>query len=127
MCLMKNTVLVSVRETGQSWSAEDDFVLEKPELVLRLLDTQPRLGRVFRLEIAFTNPLAVALTSVTISVEAAQLVRPREANYPDILPGQKVRAVLPLLSRDRGSSSLSVIFNSTQLKDITGSIQLTVV
>ena len=33
---------------------------------------------------------AVALTSVTISVEAAQLVRPREANYPDILPGQKV-------------------------------------
>jgi hypothetical protein len=80
----------------------------------------------FRLEIVFTNPLATTLTDCTISVEAAQLVRAREANYPPIGPGEKVKAVIPLLARDRGSSSLSVIFNSTQMKDITGSIQLTV-
>ena len=30
MCLMKNNLLVTVAETGQSWSAEDDFILEKP-------------------------------------------------------------------------------------------------
>ena len=27
---MKNNLLVTVAETGQSWSAEDDFILEKP-------------------------------------------------------------------------------------------------
>ena len=76
MCLMKNNLLVTVDETGQSWSAEDDFILEKPvcsvwqsfnygqsqvlnlkDLGLRLLDNQLRVGRVFRLEIVFTNPL----------------------------------------------------------------------
>ena len=31
--------------------------LTAQELSLRLLDAQPRLGRLFRLEIAFTNPL----------------------------------------------------------------------
>ena len=90
MCLMKNSLLVTVAETGQSWSAEDDFVLEKPELQLRLLDSQLRLGRAFRLELSFTNPLDVSLTDCVISVEAAQLVRAREANYPTIGPGEKV-------------------------------------
>ena len=109
------------------------------------------------------------MTDCTISVEAAQLVRAREANYPPIGPGEKVmfilvnifpilttfsfsspltiipmiiatisivtlttiitsnqdiktlqvRAVIPLLARDRGSSSLSVIFNSTQVLSLS--------
>ena len=35
MCLMKNNLLVTVAETGQSWSAEDDFILEKPVCSVR--------------------------------------------------------------------------------------------
>ena len=38
---------------------------------------------------------AVALTDCTISVEAAQLVRAREANYPPIGPGEKVKLYIP--------------------------------
>ena len=37
MCIMKNYVLVSVAETGQTWSSEDDFVLEKPHLSITVL------------------------------------------------------------------------------------------
>ena len=82
------------------------------DLGLRVLDNQLRVGRVFRIEIVFTNPLvrcfhsrksfslsftikAVALTDCTISVEAAQLVRAREANYPPIGPGEKVKLYIP--------------------------------
>merc|ERR1712059_52374 len=126
MCLMKNTILVTVSETGQSWSAEDDFVLDKPDLKLRMLDHQIRVGKSFKLEVSFTNPLDTALTDCVISVEAAGLVKAREANYPPIGPGEKVRAIVPLLARDRGQSALSIIFNSKQMHDITGTIKLTV-
>ena len=38
MCIMKNYVMVNVKETGQTWSSEDDFVLQKPDLeVSRLI------------------------------------------------------------------------------------------
>ena len=40
--------------------------------------------------ISFPCCQAIALTNCTISVEAAQLVRAREANYPPVGPGEKV-------------------------------------
>ena len=31
-CMVKINALVTVKETGQSWSGEDDLIMEKPKL-----------------------------------------------------------------------------------------------
>jgi len=125
MCLIKNNVLVTVAETDQTWTSEDDFVLDKPHLEIKVPDS-PRIGRVTKIEVNFTNPLDVDLTRCSLSLEAPGVLRTREANYPTIGPGEKVRAVIPIVPRARGKSTLVVIFNSKELTDITGSKNIAV-
>ena len=36
-CQFSNRFLATVVETGQTWVAEDDFVLEKPNLSIRII------------------------------------------------------------------------------------------
>merc|ERR1711892_1006563 len=69
MCLMKNFVFLSVAETDQTWTSEDDFALEKPNLNLKVKD-HLRAGQKFELEISFTNPLDIKLTKGIFTIEA---------------------------------------------------------
>ena len=31
-CMIKFSAIITVNETGQSWSGQDDFVMDKPEI-----------------------------------------------------------------------------------------------
>jgi transglutaminase 1 len=85
MCIMKNYVLVSVGETGQTWSAEDDFVLEKPSLDVRVQE-YPRIGRVFNIQVSFTNPLTIELTKCNFNIEAPGVIKAHEVIFRTIKP-----------------------------------------
>ena len=125
MCIMKNYVLVSVGETGQTWSSEDDFVLEKPSLDVQVQDS-PRVGRVFNIKVSFTNPLNTELTQCSFNIEAPGVIKAHEVSFRTIKAGESVQAVIALLPRTRGKSTLMVLFNALQLFDITGTRKLTI-
>ena len=125
MCIMKNYVFVSVAETGQTWSSEDDFVLEKPHLSITVLGN-PSAGTTFKIKVSFKNPLSFELTRCSFNVEAPGIIRAQELKFRNIQPGESVNAVFPLWARSRGRSTLMVVFNSLQLFDVTGTKKITV-
>ena len=126
MCIMKNYVLVSVGETGQTWSSEDDFVLEKPSLDIHIQNT-PRMGRVFNIEISLKNPLNTELTRCSFNIEAPGVIQAQEVLFRTIQAGEHVQAVIPLLPRNKGQSTLMVVFNAAQLFDVTGTRRITII
>ena len=119
MCLMKNFVFLKVAETGQTWTSEDDFVLEKPDLKLGVKD-HLRAGQRFELEISFTNPLDTKLTKGVFTIEAPGVVKSQDFEFRTINPGENVRAVIPLQARNRGKTTLMVVFNALELFDVAG-------
>ena len=123
MCFMKNLVFVTVKETQQTWSSEDDFVLEKPSLNLRMKEWL-RANEMFDLEISFINPLNLHLTKCTFNIEAAGILKAQDVSFRGIDPGEQVKAILPLRARNMGKSTLMVVFNSLELSDITGTKKL---
>ena len=46
-CMMKIYGLIKVKETNQTWSEEDDFVLEKPKLQVEVRFVQNIFNRQF--------------------------------------------------------------------------------
>ena len=42
-CQFRSMFLVTVRETGQTWTGEDDFTLTKPRLTVRLVSERFRV------------------------------------------------------------------------------------
>ena len=119
MCYMKNFVFLNVAETSQTWTSEDDFVLEKPNLKLWVKE-YIRAGQRFELEISFTNPLDIKLTKGLFTIEAPGVVKTQEVEFRTISPGENVRAVIPLQARNRGKTTLMVVFNALELYDIAG-------
>ena len=73
-CMFMNRFLVTVAETDQTWSGEDDFILEKPKLAVRVEPDNPRVGRVARIVIRLRNPLKDDLTQCVFAVEAPGMV-----------------------------------------------------
>eukprot|EP00092_Neocalanus_flemingeri_P003560 GFUD01003818.1.p1 GENE.GFUD01003818.1~~GFUD01003818.1.p1 ORF type:complete len:762 (+),score=203.77 GFUD01003818.1:286-2286(+) len=125
MCFMKNFVFLSVAETDQAWSSEDDFVLEKPDLNLWVQEGL-RVGEIFNLEISFTNPLDLHLTKCEFNIEAPGVVKAQEISFRNINPGEDVKAVIPLKARNMGKSTLMVVFNALELFDITGTKKVSI-
>jgi len=119
MCLMKNFVFLSVAETDQTWTSEDDFALEKPDLNLKVKD-HLRAGQKFELEISFTNPLDIKLTKGIFTIEAPGVVKNQEVDFRTINAGENVRAVVPLEARNSGKTTLMVVFNALELFDVAG-------
>ena len=74
-CQFSNRFLATVLETGQTWVAEDDFVLEKPNLSLRIFpEPSPRVGRTCKILMSFVNPLKTELTGCYFTVEAPGII-----------------------------------------------------
>jgi hypothetical protein len=69
-CQFKSMFLVTVQKTGQIWNGEDDFVLEKPKLNIRVIPEQPRVGRTCKITITLENPLKEELTNGVFGIEA---------------------------------------------------------
>ena len=75
-CQFANRFLARVLETGQTWASEDDFILEKPRLLVRLspLNVTPKLGREIKIVATFMNPLSIDLNEGYFTVEGPGFV-----------------------------------------------------
>ncbi len=147
-CMVKIYSLIKVKETGQTWSEEDDFVLEKPKLNIEVTTSSVSLrdntinasllsvqvsdggrlqrGRPGRVRLWFRNPLEVPLSRCKVTVETAGLSPVKEA-VPDVEPGATFThtALVTPTKAGRGVTLLAS-FGSEEMIDVHGSVKVDV-
>lgn len=126
--MLKIYSVATVKETQQTWSAEDDFIVEKNTLQLdirgpkNLIVDQP-----FGLEIKMINPLNKYLTDCRLTIEAAGFTNPRiNVRIKDIGPKEEFIHVEELIPQKYGPRNIVVVFSSRDLSDVVGSKQVLV-
>ncbi|XP_076318292.1 hemocyte protein-glutamine gamma-glutamyltransferase-like [Tachypleus tridentatus] len=123
--MIKIYALTTVKETEQTWSGEDDFVLNKPKLDLMIRGT-PKVGRPIELVISFTNPLKRILDDCVFSIEGSGVTGPYRTKFRDISPGETVTHGEKLVPQKAGLRKICVTFSSRQLIQLMGSKQVEV-
>ena len=68
-CMLKIYSMIKVKETNQIWSEEDDFVLEKPKLEVKIEEARLERNRLGHVRVRFQNPLDVPLTLCKLRIE----------------------------------------------------------
>ncbi|UYV85179.1 F13A1 [Cordylochernes scorpioides] len=138
-CMMKIYALATVRETRQTWAEEDDFLVTKPHLNIKVtssltknsaLNTKiyenPQVGRPFNVNFNFQNPLNKKLQNCKLTIEGPGLSEPMILRVRDVEPEAAMSHNVSLQPRRDGSRKLVAVFNSDQLLEIQGSLQITV-
>jgi len=122
-CHLKVTCLLRVVETGETWSGEEDFLLDKPRLSVSL-EGEAFRRRQATVRVTFRNPLKEELTQCYFLFEASGVVREGRQPFRDVGPGEEVSTVLTILPRRAGSTLLLVRFNSAEMVDVNGSLAI---
>lgn len=126
-CMMKIYAICRVEETGQTWTDEDDFSVEKPRLEIQINTSEVRVRNMCEATFSFTNPLDMPLTDCNLSIDGAGLMRPRAINIKnDVAPKAKFTHTIKFLPRVHGQRKIIATFNSKELFDVNGSKTLTV-
>eukprot|EP00094_Tigriopus_californicus_P012932 TCALIF_12504-PA protein Name:"Similar to Hemocyte protein-glutamine gamma-glutamyltransferase (Tachypleus tridentatus)" AED:0.06 eAED:0.06 QI:229/0.77/0.6/1/0.55/0.5/10/109/752 len=127
-CMFSNRFLVTVAETEQTWTGEDDFLLAKPSLKVSARPELPRAHRSCHILVRLTNPLSdSALTECEFSIEAPGMVESLKKRFKDISPGETAEVSLTVTPWRSGSTTIVAAFNSLELFNLTGSKKVTVV
>jgi transglutaminase 1 len=123
--MIKIYAIATVKETQQTWSEEDDFTVEKPQLTVNVRG-EVQVGREYGLEIQFSNPINRVLQDCAFTIEAPGLTRPMQIKFRDIQPGESISHVLRFVPQRAGPRTIVVVFHSRQLIDVVGSKQVMV-
>lgn len=121
--LVKIFSIASVKETHQTWSEEDDFVLLKPNLTLHI-NGDLRVGAGCTAVFTFQNPLPRKLTDCHISVEGPGLQRPKMMKCSDVQGNGVFDYTESFHPRRSGPTKIVGTFTSAQLGGIFGSTTL---
>lgn len=120
-CMIKIYTICCVKETGQTWTDEDDFQVEKPTLNIETPE-EVQVKKVSEATLSFTNPLDVPLTECQLSVDGAGLMRPKAIKIDSVVPPKGVFShTVQFLPRIHGERKIIATFNSKELFDIVGS------
>lgn len=84
-CQFINRFLVTVKETGQTWNGEDDFILEKPKLTLKVNPPSPRVNRPLKVTVRMTNPLENDLTACIFALEGPGLTSAIKKSFRSVM------------------------------------------
>ena len=118
--------IVRVKETGQSWTGEDDFILDKPSLHLRVTPDAPRVNRSAKVLIRFTNPLDEELTGCVFAVEAPGITQSVRRRFRRVQPKEKVEVEVEVRPWRSGPTTIVANFNANELYDISGTKKVNV-
>merc|ERR1711962_804597 len=119
-CLIKMYVICRVQETGQTFTEEDDFEVEKPKLEIKV-PTEVKVRQPCEATFTFKNPLDVPLTELNLSVDGAGLMRPRNIDITgEIKPNAQFTHKVTFLPRVHGDRKIIASFNAKELFDISG-------
>ncbi|XP_054164848.1 hemocyte protein-glutamine gamma-glutamyltransferase-like [Oppia nitens] len=124
--MMKIYAIATVKETQQTWSEEDDFSIEKPQLHINTRGDIV-VGREYGLEIQMTNPINRVLTDCAFTIEGPGITRPMQIKFRDIQPGESIAHSLRFVPQRPGPRTIVVVFHSRQLIDVVGSKPVNVI
>ncbi|KAK3851990.1 hypothetical protein Pcinc_041401 [Petrolisthes cinctipes] len=126
-CMMKIYAICRVEETGQTWTDEDDFQVDKPKLNIEVKG-ELRVKQQGEAKLSFKNPLDIPLTECHLSVDGAGLMRPRALNLDsEVPPKGHFSHTIKFLPRIHGERKIIATFNAKELFDVNGSKTVTVV
>jgi len=119
-CLIKMYVVCRVHETGQTFTEEDDFEVEKPKLEIKV-PAETKVREKCQATFTFKNPLDMPLTELQLSVDGAGLMRPRDISINgEIKANGQFSHTVTFLPRIHGDRKIIASFNSKELFDING-------
>lgn len=118
--MMKIYAIAFVRETNQTWTEEDDFAVDKPQIQL---DTKGPLqvGKEFSLICSFTNPLSRLLQDCRLMFEGPGLSKPKTVYIKNVGPNETVQHTERFTPVRAGERKIIVNFESNFLNEISGS------
>ncbi|XP_022103039.1 LOW QUALITY PROTEIN: protein-glutamine gamma-glutamyltransferase K-like [Acanthaster planci] len=123
-------LLGHVDETGQAFVEEENFRLRTPDLDVKLLRPAAkdvRVGMPVEVELSLRNPLKKKkLTACEVTVEGAGLLPPRVMKQKDVAVGQTLTLKVDFKPRKAGERTLIATFESDQLAQVTGELDLKV-
>uniref|UniRef100_A0A646QJF9 protein-glutamine gamma-glutamyltransferase n=1 Tax=Hemiscolopendra marginata TaxID=943146 RepID=A0A646QJF9_9MYRI len=123
--MIKIYAMATVRETRQTWAEEDDFSITKPSINLQILGT-PKVNEEFAMSCSFVNPLEEPLENCHYWFEGPGLTRPKGVRFRNISAGESTCHEEKFIPSRAGEKKIVVTFGSTQLKELHGSITITV-
>lgn len=123
--LVKIFSIANVKETHQTWSEEDDFLLVKPNLSIHIYGDL-RIGEPCTATFTFKNPLLQKLTNCRISVEGPGLQRPKMVKCSDLEPNEVFQYTESFHPRKSGARKIVGSFTSTELSGIDGSTTIVI-
>jgi len=122
-CMVKVYSMIRVVDTNQTWSGEEDFMMDKPRLEIELVG-EARRRNLCQVKISFTNPLPIALTSCYFMLEAAGILREFKKPCRDVAPNERVEELIGFYPKRAGSAKLVVRFNSSDMLDVNGTLAI---
>lgn len=119
-CLMKIYIICRVEETGQTYTEEDDFVVEKPRLQIGL-QGEMKERQSCQVTFSFKNPLDTPLTNCHLSIDGSGLMRPKSFDIEgDVDPEGQFSYTMRFRPRIHGDRKIIASFYSKELSDING-------
>ena len=122
---MKINAIVKANETNQTWTAEDDFIIENPKLMIKF-SNQPMIGKKTEAVLSFTNPLDVSLTQCFIRLDVSTFIRAIKENVPDVPPRSEFSHTVQITPKKSGIKPCVAAFSSKEMVDVCGSVILKV-
>ncbi|CAL4096191.1 unnamed protein product [Meganyctiphanes norvegica] len=126
-CMVKMYAIGRVQETGQTYTEEDDFMIEKPRLEIKVPE-EVKMAEPCSAILTFKNPLDMPLTNIEVTVVGPGLMRNKEIKIADPVPaGGVFSRQIKFKPRIHGQRrKIIATFNAKELYDITGSKTITV-
>ncbi|XP_076069414.1 hemocyte protein-glutamine gamma-glutamyltransferase-like isoform X2 [Oratosquilla oratoria] len=125
-CMVKMYAICRVKETGQTWTDEDDFQVEKPRLKITAL-SPPKVKTDCEVEFSFKNPLNTPMTECSLNVDGPGLLRPTEVKVKGEVPVNGMFKYKYIFRpRIHGDRKIIATFNAKEIYDVNGSITIKV-
>ena len=112
-CHFLNRFVVKVRQTDQVWTGEDNFILEKPKLDIRMIPEMPRAHRPAKVFIRFVNPLDMELSGCSFNLEAPGILMAQaKQKFRNIKAKEKVDFDIEATPTRSGQTTIVVRFSN---------------
>jgi len=123
--MVKISATGCVDETRQSWAEEDDFMVKKPEMEVKI-EQAAVVNQPLQVTWTLINPLATPLDNCRFSVEGLGFARPKIQKLPDVAGGGTFVHSETFVPKKAGERKLVATFSSTQLTEVHGSTTVNV-
>ncbi|XP_078680703.1 protein-glutamine gamma-glutamyltransferase K-like [Branchiostoma floridae x Branchiostoma belcheri] len=126
---IKLNLLGRVRENKCTFAGQTDFRFSVPRLNIHIPARERSdfpVGEEFVVELSFKNPLAVKLTNTEFHIEGPGIQKPKCISYRDVRPLEAARTLVTMKPVRPGNRKIIANFQSKQLHDVQGHLEILV-